>query len=191
MTKIDIKRLIILNLKRAKNKRDLIVKRSIEKDVKMGNHITPKVGVGVWAFNEEGQICLLKRISSKDHGDGCWSLPGGHVEIGEDPKESAVREVLEETGLDVDVIGNWYIPWTNDIFNLPDKHYITLFLYAIVKGGQLEIKEPNKCSEIGWFDKYSIPQPLFPPLDKLVAEVNFEKFFDTSSSSAIKKYNER
>ncbi|KAK3654159.1 hypothetical protein LTR56_004214 [Elasticomyces elasticus] len=41
-------------------------------------------------------ICLLKGT------DGRYDLPGGAMELGEDPKAAAIREVKEETGLDVD-----------------------------------------------------------------------------------------
>ncbi len=38
---------------------------------------------------------------------GCWMPPGGHVEEGETPEETARRECLEETGLDVAIIGDY------------------------------------------------------------------------------------
>lgn len=44
---------------------------------------------------------LLTRISSSGHHIGSWTLPGGGVEHGEDPRAAAVREVAEETGLEV------------------------------------------------------------------------------------------
>lgn len=42
---------------------------------------------------------LLTRISRRGHHTGAWTLPGGGVEHGEDPREALVREVAEETGL--------------------------------------------------------------------------------------------
>jgi 8-oxo-dGTP pyrophosphatase MutT (NUDIX family) len=37
---------------------------------------------------------------------GLWLPPGGHIELDEDPNQAAVREVKEEAGLDVELIGN-------------------------------------------------------------------------------------
>ncbi|KAK3632998.1 hypothetical protein LTR56_016046 [Elasticomyces elasticus] len=44
---------------------------------------------------EDGSVCLLKGS------DGRYDLPGGAIELGEDPKAAAIREVKEETGLDI------------------------------------------------------------------------------------------
>ena len=49
-------------------------------------------------FNEKGEVLLQRRGDSNT-----WGFPGGAVEIGETPRQAAVREVKEETGLDVEV----------------------------------------------------------------------------------------
>jgi 8-oxo-dGTP diphosphatase len=46
---------------------------------------------------------LLTRISSRGFSSGTWTLPGGGVEHGEDVQAGLVREVYEETGLEVEV----------------------------------------------------------------------------------------
>ena len=61
--------------------------------------ITPKVGVDSAVVNDKGQVLVLKR------GDGTWGMPGGWADVGESPFESAKRETLEETGLDVKAVG--------------------------------------------------------------------------------------
>ncbi|MEQ8699132.1 MAG: NUDIX hydrolase [Bauldia litoralis] len=58
----------------------------------------PMVGVGVVVW-KDGQVLLIRR--GKAPMMGRWSLPGGRQELGETTRETAVREVAEETGLTV------------------------------------------------------------------------------------------
>ncbi|WP_329051842.1 NUDIX domain-containing protein [Amycolatopsis sp. NBC_01488] len=55
--------------------------------------------VGGIAFDSYGRLLLIRRAN--DPGSGQWSLPGGRVEPGETDKEAVIRELREETGLDV------------------------------------------------------------------------------------------
>ncbi len=61
-------------------------------------YITPKVGADAAIFNADGEILLMERAD----GSG-WCLPCGWVEANEKPVETVVREVREETGLEIEV----------------------------------------------------------------------------------------
>jgi ADP-ribose pyrophosphatase YjhB (NUDIX family) len=58
---------------------------------------TPKVDIRAFVINENDEILL-----ARESADGCWSLPGGWADIGLSPREVAVKEVFEETGLRVE-----------------------------------------------------------------------------------------
>ena len=60
----------------------------------------PYVGVGA-VIVQDGEVLIVKR--KYDPLAGQWSLPGGGVELGETLEESIVREMLEETGLRIEV----------------------------------------------------------------------------------------
>ncbi len=59
------------------------------------------VGVGI-LIQSDDRYLLIKRAAEPDA--GLWTIPGGLVEVGERAKDAAVREALEETGLEVEVL---------------------------------------------------------------------------------------
>lgn len=61
-------------------------------------YITPKIGADAAIFNDKGEILLMERAD----GSG-WCMPCGWVEANERPVDAVVREVREETGLNVEV----------------------------------------------------------------------------------------
>ncbi|MFT7615439.1 MAG: 8-oxo-dGTP diphosphatase [Candidatus Woesearchaeota archaeon] len=122
----------------------------------------PKVGVGVFIVKDK-QILMGQRINA--HGDGTWSLPGGHLEFFETFEDCAKREVKEETGLYITDVT--FITTTNDLFRAENKHYVTIFVKAKYSKGIVEIKEPNKCLRWDWFSWDDLPTPLFLPLENL------------------------
>ena len=62
----------------------------------------PVVGVGAVVIDDAGHVVLVRRGSPPL--EGTWSLPGGAVEVGESLTAAVAREVLEETGLVVEVV---------------------------------------------------------------------------------------
>ena len=57
--------------------------------------------VGAVVTDEQGRLLMIKR--GHEPGAGLWSIPGGRIEPGETDTEALVREMLEETGLTVEV----------------------------------------------------------------------------------------
>lgn len=55
--------------------------------------------VGAVVFDDEGRLLLIQRANAP--GRGLWSIPGGRVEAGETDEAALVREMREETGLEV------------------------------------------------------------------------------------------
>src|SRR5438477_3664333 len=62
-------------------------------------YVTPKVAVGAVVGNDKGEILLVKRADS-----GVWLYPTGWADIGYSASEVVVKEVLEETGIEVEPV---------------------------------------------------------------------------------------
>jgi nucleoside triphosphatase len=63
----------------------------------MAEQIFPEPTVGVFIFNQKGELLLLR----SHKWPGKYVVPGGHVELGERIEQTVLRETKEETGLDV------------------------------------------------------------------------------------------
>ena len=63
-------------------------------------HRDPKVAVGVAVFTDD-RLLLVRRVMEPFRGR--WSLPGGYLDLGEDPRAAAAREAREEAGVEVSV----------------------------------------------------------------------------------------
>lgn len=116
-----------------------------------------RVGVALFIW-KNGKFLIYRRMGS--HGAGSWSVPGGHLEVGESFEDAARRETLEEVGVTVKNIRQLAV--TNDIFP-EDKHYVSIWLEADWANGEPASQEPDKVLDIGWTDFANLPSPLFEP----------------------------
>lgn len=121
------------------------------------------MGIGVFVC-KDGKFLMGKRVGS--HGEGSWSVPGGHLEFGESFEDTARREVLEETGVQIKNVR--FGALTNDYFEAEGKHYVTIWMLSDYDSGEVSIREPDKFVEQGWFNLDSLPAPLFLPWKQLL-----------------------
>jgi len=107
----------------------------------------PMVGVGALIVCD-GKILLEKR--KNDPGKGKWSIPGGLVELGENIEQTVIREVKEETGLEVekpehiDVVDNV----VQDEDNKVRYHFVIVDYFVKLKGGRL--RAASDAEELRW-----------------------------------------
>lgn len=124
-------------------------------------HFTdPKVGVGVFV-QQGGNVLLIQRAVLPQIGK--WSVPAGYVDRGEDPKETAVREVYEETNLHVE------IEQLIDVFhnvNSGGGASIFILYQAKLVGGQLQAGDD--ASDARFFAPDALPELAFAHTHKTI-----------------------
>ncbi|MEK7202930.1 MAG: nucleotide exchange factor GrpE [Patescibacteria group bacterium] len=105
----------------------------------------PEPTVGPIIYNEKGEILLIKCLKWGDY----WHIPGGHIEIGETSEQALKREIMEETGLEIDNIE--FICWQDAIEPegfFEKKHFIFLDYCARMAGGK--ITKSKEMEEYIW-----------------------------------------
>jgi 8-oxo-dGTP diphosphatase len=128
----------------------------------------PRVGIGVYIM-KGGLVLMGKRIGL--HGRNTWSAPGGSLEFGESWEDCAMREALEEAGVNIKNLRFGAV--TNDISNEEQQHFVTIHMVANLESGEPQLMEPDKWERWDWFSWDELPQPLFYPY-KILLEQKFD-----------------
>lgn len=125
-------------------------------------HFTdPKVGVGVFVV-ENGQVLLVRRVMEPERGK--WSVPAGFLDHGEDPKETAVREAKEETGLDV------VIEALIDVFyNPPEEGGASIFVLYQARRTEGQLMAGDDADAAAFFSLDALPDLAFASTRHAVA----------------------
>jgi 8-oxo-dGTP diphosphatase len=75
---------------------------------------------------QEDRVLIVQRDTADVQQPGIWELPGGRLDIGEDPFLGLQREVKEEVGFDVDVL----YPLTVRYFTRSDGQIVTMIIFV-------------------------------------------------------------
>lgn len=119
----------------------------------VAGYVTPKVAVGAVVGNDKEELLLVKRADN-----GVWLYPTGWADVGYSASEVAVKEVLEETGMEIEpvrliaVLDGLRLGFTQ----VP---LYSLVFHCRVVGGTLR-RHPLECTDVGWFPEDGLPTPL-------------------------------
>ncbi len=116
------------------------------------------VGVGAILVDGDGRLFLARRGPQAKNERGLWEFPGGSVEFGERLADALGREMREEYGVEI-AVGELL-----DVVDhiLPDEgqHWVSPTYLCRIVAGEPAIREPGKCTEIGWFAPDAVPAEL-------------------------------
>ena len=116
-------------------------------------HATPKVDVRGVIF-EDNKILLVKETK-----DGCWTLPGGWVDIGEAPSEACVRETYEESGFKTNAVKLLAVYDRAKHGHPPHLWHIYKLFFRCESLGAPEPLPPNTETEaVGFFAEDALPE---------------------------------
>lgn len=104
-------------------------------------------------LDEHDRILLLERCGT-GFMDGFYSFPGGHVQDQEDIVDAAIREVREEAGIVLEEIQPAVV--------MPFESGVDFIFVSSKWSGEARICEPDKCSDLRWFNEQELPTNIVP-----------------------------
>jgi len=117
----------------------------------------------------EGKILLIKRRLNDPHKPGVWDVPGGRIALEEDPILGIQREVLEEVGLQIEVI----CPLSTKHFTRDDGQLVTgINFYCKIKGTS-KITLSEEHTKYSWETIPNAKKKIFVDLLHIIE--NYEK----------------
>ena len=123
------------------------------------HYANPKVAVGVIVARDD-EVLLCRR--DIDPGRGRWSFPSGYVDAGEPVEVAARREVLEETGLEVELsrlVG---------VYDSPNRPVVYIVYAGRIVGGEASARE--EVQEVGYFGLEALPELAFEHDGQVLAD---------------------
>jgi ADP-ribose pyrophosphatase YjhB (NUDIX family) len=119
------------------------------------------VSAVVWSDGPGSSLLLMQRSDN-----AAWGLPGGYVEIGESVTAAAAREVLEETGVQVELgrlVGVYSDP-AQQVIAYPDGRRVQAvnLCFEARPIGSGAATTPEESLATGYFEAAALPTPLVP-----------------------------
>lgn len=130
----------------------------------------PRVGVAAIVTHQHKVLFGKRMVANSGF---VWQLPGGWIELGESPEQTALREVVEETGLGLDELR--FVGLTNNKFS-HQNHSISLYFEAeCANPEKMNNLEPGRCEQWIWMSWQEVENNLYLPL-QLLKDTGYRPF---------------
>lgn len=122
-------------------------------------------------LEKDNKVFFLRRANT-GWADGMLNIPAGHVDKGDQVRESAVRETREEACVDVSEEDLEFV----HVDYLRDE-YTNFYFRAKKWSGEPTLGEPELASEAIWVDKSNLPEDVTPQLKRLFKQMESGSYF--------------
>jgi 8-oxo-dGTP diphosphatase len=116
----------------------------------------PRVGVGVLLVDESGRVLLTLRDRPPEAGH--WSIAGGKLDFLETLEQCAIRETLEEVG--INIVIDSLLCVTDHCLPAEAQHWVSPAYLARILSSETKNCEPHKTPEVRWFPPDNLPPNL-------------------------------
>jgi 8-oxo-dGTP diphosphatase len=147
-----------------------------------------KAVLAVYLIVEREEKLLIARRCNTGYEDGNYQVPAGHVDPGELPKASMVREAKEEIGItidpvDLELVHTSYRPPHDETGNRVD-----LFFRAHRWSGEITNAEPHKCDELRWVGYDELPDNMTPHVRHAIDCIQQDIIYSELGIEFLKKH---
>lgn len=124
-----------------------------------------KLIVAAYLILIEDNKILLQRRQNTGYEDGNYSLPAGHLEENESVTDCLIREIKEETDLDLKPAD---VELVHTMHRRENDIRIDLFFTTKKYQGQPKNTEPEKCDDLSWFSLDNLPKNTIPYIKQAI-----------------------
>lgn len=129
-------------------------------------HLAPTTRVSVIVIADNTILLVKHRKGSRQY----WVLPGGRLEYGETFQECAVRELKEETGLDIQPTGFLFL--SEAIAPDRSRHIVNIYIKARVVGGTMKLGNEPVLAGVDFIPLHDLNSiTLFPPVGQAILKL--------------------
>lgn len=111
-------------------------------------------------IEKNGRFLVTQRVGGDNYMPDHWDLPGGTIEVGETVEMGLRREIKEETGIEVDVVGPMYVYTT--LSQLPQRQNVTILYRCRHRNGEvvLNAEEHQNSAWMTWEEIRVLPHAI-------------------------------
>jgi len=136
--------------------------------------------IGGYALCVDGQDrILLSRLSAIEVEVGAWTLPGGGIQFGEHPDAAVIRELEEETGLQVqieEIAGGFsHVYCRSRAAQCADLHFLGILYHVRIVGGELRDEVDGTTDRAAWLSRAELVERRLVEIARYGVELAFAR----------------